>query len=241
MSTNLRPAGEPAATFRFGEFTFDCGSRLLMRNGVNRHLSLKAQHLLQLLILARPRALSRDELYDALWPATFVCETNLAGIINEVRRALGDDARAASYIRTIHGFGYAFCGDVVSMSAAATNSVAATLHCEERSYPLREGENLVGRARDCGVVILAPTISRRHSLITIYDDSFSIRDLDSTNGTFVDGQRIGRLPVMATNRVRIAFGSVAASINFRDIPTTNPELLLMNELKLRVGRRSSSP
>jgi len=239
MSTNFRPAGEPPATFRFGEFTFDCASHLLMCSGVKRHLSLKAQQLLQLLILARPRALSREELYDSLWPSTFVCETNLAGIINEVRRALGDDARAANYIRTIHGFGYAFCGEVVS--TVASNSIAATLHCEERTYPLREGENLVGRARDCGVVILAPTISRCHSLITIYDDSFSIRDLDSTNGTFVDGQRIGRLPVMATHRARIAFGSVAASISFRDIPTTNPELLNMNELKLRVAGRSSSP
>jgi len=106
MDTDLRPAGEPAAVFRFGEFTFDCGSHLLMRGGVGRHLSLKARRLLQLLIEARPRALSREELYDALWPSTFVCESNLASIINEVRRALGDDARAASYIRTIHGFGY---------------------------------------------------------------------------------------------------------------------------------------
>src|SRR6476659_7510437 len=137
MSTILRPAGEPTATFRFGEFTFDCGSHLLMRSGVKQHLSLKAQHLLQLLILARPRALSREELYDALWPSTFVCETNLASIINEVRRALGDDARASQYIRTVHGFGYAFCGEIVS---AVANFVAAMLQCEGQSHSLFEGE-----------------------------------------------------------------------------------------------------
>jgi DNA-binding winged helix-turn-helix (wHTH) protein len=95
MGKNFRSAGRPAATFRFGEFTFDSASRQLWQQGVERHLSPKAQQLLELLIKARPRALSRKELYDALWPATFVGEPNLACLINEVRKTLGDDARDA--------------------------------------------------------------------------------------------------------------------------------------------------
>lgn len=238
MSTNFRPAGDPEATFRFGEFTFDCGSRLLTRGGAKRHLSLKAQQLLQLLLVARPRALSREELYDALWPSTFVCETNLATVINEVRRALGDDARASNYIRTVHGFGYAFCGEVVS--AVATNLVVATLCCQEQRYPLYEGETLVGRAPDCNIVIEADTISRRHALITVYDGSFSIRDLDSKNGTFVAGQLIGPLPVKVTRGVRIAFGSIAASFNFRNVSSTQSLMLNMPELKRQVAERMSN-
>lgn len=238
MSANFRPAGDPAATFRFGEFTFDCGSRLLTRSGVKRHLSLKAQQLLQLLLVARPRALSREELYDALWPSTFVCETNLASIINEVRRALGDDARASNYIRTVHGFGYAFCGDVVSM--VDTNIVAATLHCEGQGYPLYEGENFVGRAPDCRVVIAVKTISRRHALITIFEGLISIRDLDSKNGTFVDGQLISRQPVMVTRHTQIAFGSIPASFNFRNISTTTSLMLNMPELKRQVAERTNA-
>ena len=238
MSVHFRPAGDPAATFRFGEFTFDCGSRLLTRSGVKRHLSLKAQQLLQLLLVARPRALSREELYDALWPSTFVCETNLASIINEVRRALGDDARASNYIRTVHGFGYAFCGEVVSM--VDMNFVAATLLCEEQRHSLYEGENLVGRALDCRVMIEAKTVSRRHALITIQDGSISIRDLESKNGTFVDGQLIGHTPVMLKPRTQIAFGSIAASFQVQTISTTNSLRLNMPELKRQVAERMSS-
>jgi len=238
MSANIRPAGDPAATFQFGEFTFDCGSRLLTRSGVKRHLSLKAQQLLQLLLVARPRALSREDLYDALWPSTFVCETNLASIINEVRRALGDDARASNYIRTVHGFGYAFCGEVVSV--VAMNFVAATLHCEGQSHPLYEGENSVGRAQDCRVMITANTISRRHALITINDGLFSIRDLDSKNGTFVDGQLISRIPVTVTRHTQIAFGSIPASFNIRTISTTNSLMLNMPELKRQVAERMTN-
>ena len=238
MSSNLRPTVDPAATFRFGEFTFDCGSRLLTRNGVKRHLSLKAQQLLHLLLLARPRALSREELYDALWPSTFVCETNLASIVNEVRRALDDDARTSHCVRTVHGFGYAFCGEVVP--AFVPNFVAAMLQSEGQSHPLHAGENLVGRAQDCRVVIAASTISRHHALITVYESAFSIRDLDSKNGTFVDGKSIDRSPVMVSDRAQIAFGSIAASLNFRKISTTNSLKLDMSELKRQIAERMAS-
>ena len=56
------------------------------------HLSPKAFDLLTLLIEYRARAMSKDDLQAALWPSTYVLETNLAGLIAEVRRAL--DARA---------------------------------------------------------------------------------------------------------------------------------------------------
>lgn len=218
MNAHPQLAGDLAVTFRFGEFTFDCGSRLLTCNGVKRHLSPKAQLLLQMLILARPRALSREELYDALWPQTFVSETNLAGVINEVRRALGDDARTSQYIRTVHSFGYAFCGEVTS--SASVNSVVATLRCDGQNHPLYEGENVIGRALDCRVVIPASTISRRHALISISAVAVTIRDLDSKNGTVVEGKKVGRLPVILHHRARIEFGPITASIAFRKISTT---------------------
>jgi len=237
MNASVQPADDQAATFRFGEFVFDCGSRLLMRGGVKRHLSLKAQQLLHALLAARPRALSREELYDVLWPSTFVCETNLASLVNEVRRALGDDARASQYIRTIHGFGYAFCGAVAS--DGAVDLVAGTLYCEGRSYPLSEGENIVGRAEDCGVVLMTRTISRRHTLITIHDGSCSITDLGSTNGTFVDGERLGHEPVMVIHHAQIAFGTVRASIDLPKTSGKNWSLLSTREMALQVSERMS--
>lgn len=229
MSANFRPAAEPAATFRFGEFTFDCGSHRLMSSGVERHLSPKARQLLHILLLARPHALAREALYDALWPSTFVCETNLASIISEVRRALGDDARVSHYIRTVHTFGYAFCGEV--MSTAPMPFREATLQYGKRSHQMCEGDNLVGRSQDCHVVITEATISRRHAMITISEGTSSIRDLDSSNGTYVDGQRIGSSAVLLAPGSRIEFGAVVASIIFRKIPSTRPLSLNMSEIK----------
>ena len=235
MSTAL------SAVFQFGEFTYDSGSHLLMRGGIRLHLSPKAQHLLHLLLSARPRALSREDLYDALWPSTYVCETNLTGIVNEIRRALGDDARAAQYIRTVHGFGYAFEGDLapaVSMSVL----LVAMLICGDKSYRLYNGENSVGRAPDSRVVLTDSTVSRRHAVITIDDSSsaFQIRDLDSTNGTYIDGQRIGGAPVPVAHRAQIRFGAAAASIVFKKISDTKSLLLNTTELKRRIAERMST-
>lgn len=217
MKSQFRPVDRTLSTFRFDEFTFDCSSRMLRRGDAEQHLSPKAQHLLHLLLAACPRALSREELYDALWPSTFVCETNMAGVVREVRRALGDDARESQYIRTVHGYGYAFCGDVVSVQPRR-RLVPAMLICAEREYPLHEGENVIGRAGDSSVVLHDGTVSRRHAVITVVDGEVWIEDLDSKNGTYVGQQRISRSRL--AHRAKVIFGAVNGSIILRDLSST---------------------
>jgi DNA-binding winged helix-turn-helix (wHTH) protein len=237
MDATFRPAGAPA-TFRFGEFTFDSESRLLLCGGTERHLSPKAQQLLLALLVAKPRALSREELYDALWPSTFVCETNLAGVVNEVRRALDDDARAAQYIRTVHGFGYAFGGDA---SLPAALAASAMLSCGGRHHPLYEGDNCVGRAVDAGVVLTETMVSRRHALITVHGGVFTIRDLDSKNGTYVEGKRVGSTPVTVSPRSRITLGTLTVSIVPRKTTSTQSLHLNAPELQRRVAEALARP
>src|SRR5688500_2128967 len=95
---------------RFGEFTLDTESRLLRRGDAERHLSPKAFDLLQLLLTNRPRALSKSELHERLWPSTFVSDATLTSLVAEVRAALGEHAQDGRNIRTVHRFGYAFNG-----------------------------------------------------------------------------------------------------------------------------------
>src|SRR5215471_2007346 len=93
---------------QFGEHTFDGVRREVRRGAEEIHLSPKGFELLRLLIDARPRALSKDELIDRLWPDAFVSEASLAGLVTEIRRAVREDAREPRHVRTVHGFGYAF-------------------------------------------------------------------------------------------------------------------------------------
>src|SRR4029453_12683657 len=92
----------------FGDFVLDLDSRELCRGRQPVRLSPKALQLLEILVTNRPRALSKGDLQDRLWPDTFVVEKNLANLVSEVRQALGENPSDARFIRTVSRYGYAF-------------------------------------------------------------------------------------------------------------------------------------
>ncbi len=55
---------------------------------------------------------------------------------------------------------------------------------------LTVGKHQIGRVSDCLVIINSPYASRVHCEITVHDDRVTLRDLNSRNGTFVNGQRL---------------------------------------------------
>ena len=75
----------------FGNFLLDLDTHELVRAGTPVSLSPKAFQLLGILVEHRPKALSRTELQERLWPSTFVVEKNLTNLVSEIREALGDD------------------------------------------------------------------------------------------------------------------------------------------------------
>jgi Tol biopolymer transport system component/DNA-binding winged helix-turn-helix (wHTH) protein len=98
-------------SFWFGEFELDQERRQLLRSGEPVPLEPKAYELLSLLLERRPRALSRAQIRDVIWAGTYVSESTLGVVVNGIRQALGDDARQPRFIRTVRGFGFAFCGE----------------------------------------------------------------------------------------------------------------------------------
>src|SRR5688572_30819108 len=97
---------------RFGDCVLNTDERVLLRGGQPVHLTSKAFQLLAYLLEVRPRAATKAELQEKLWPSSFVSEGNLATLVKEARTAIGDDAKKPIYIRTVHAFGYAFAGTV---------------------------------------------------------------------------------------------------------------------------------
>jgi DNA-binding winged helix-turn-helix (wHTH) protein/TolB-like protein/Flp pilus assembly protein TadD len=109
---------------QFGGFTLDPATHELRRGEELVHLSPKAIQLLVCLAEDRPKAISKKDLHERLWPETFVSETNLATLIAEIRSALGDDAQKPRFVRTVYAFGYAFCGEVTEDDGAAPRQEA---------------------------------------------------------------------------------------------------------------------
>lgn len=179
--------------YLFGDFELDVSQRQLHRQGAPVHLSPKALQLLITLLERKPAALSKQELLDTIWPATFVSESNLATLINEIRTSLADRSKEPRFIRTVYSYGYAFCGVVTPAQESSEASMArgvAVLDFEGREFPLHEGKNILGREMSSDVSIDHATISRQHAVITLAGELATIEDLGSKNGTHVRGERV---------------------------------------------------
>ena len=203
---------------RFGDFSLDRDRRLLSRGGEPVPLARKAFDFLDVLVAARPRALSKEQIRDRVWPKTVVSESTVNGLLGELRTALGDNAREPRYIRTVHGFGYAFVAETAeapvelpspAASVISPTRLTARLLWEDRLIPLSPGENVLGRDEDVNVRIDAPSVSRRHALITITaGEPASIEDLGSKNGTWVGGRRLEGGPTPLTDGAALRLGKI---------------------------------
>ena len=69
--------------------------------------------------------------------------------------------------------------------------------------PLQQEALLIGRQNDCDVVLSLERVSRQHARIERRGDEFWLRDLDSTNGTWLAGRRIEQQPLRDGDTVRI--------------------------------------
>jgi DNA-binding winged helix-turn-helix (wHTH) protein len=204
---------------RFDPFTLDLDTRQLTEGGREIHLAPKAFDLLTLLVVNRPKVLSKADLQERLWPDTFVAEANLSTIVAEIREALHDRARAPLFIRTAHGFGYAFCGDATNVSEtseARPDRPSRWLEWNRRRFPLSLGAHVIGRDPDVEIRLDASTVSRRHARIVVTADAAMLEDFGSKNGTLRGGERVTS-PTPLVDGDTIHIGSVLVVYHVRPL------------------------
>jgi pSer/pThr/pTyr-binding forkhead associated (FHA) protein len=83
------------------------------------------------------------------------------------------------------------------------------------SFDLKEGENLVGRTKDCGIRILHASLSRHHAILKVTSGKVILQDLESKNKTFVDGKEVDTEIEVRPNST-ITFGSIVAELTIAD-------------------------
>ncbi len=105
----------------------------VVKAGAAVSLEPKSIRVLLHLIENRDRAVSKEELFQTVWPDTTVSDNALTRVIAQLRRELGDDAREPRYIQTIPTLGYRFVGAVrligngASRPAEKTSSLRVSL------------------------------------------------------------------------------------------------------------------
>lgn len=116
------PSGPLAVLF--GAFRLEAGDARLWRGGEAVPLSPKAFDVLAFLCARPGRLVTKDELLDGVWGRLHISEGVIRNTVQELRNALGDEAKAPSYIETVHRRGYRFIAEV---AAAEPGAVPAAL------------------------------------------------------------------------------------------------------------------
>lgn len=168
--------------------------------------------------------MAKQEIFDRLWPGTFVTENNLATLVADLRSALGDQASEPRFIRTVYAYGYAFVGQVVEPRAesAPREQPRWVLLFEGREIPLREGKHILGRTGPGVITLESSTVSRHHARVTITNGDALIEDLGSKNGTWVGPVEVSG-PTPLRNGDAIRLGSLVVTIHaLLDLPSPSP-------------------
>jgi TolB-like protein/DNA-binding winged helix-turn-helix (wHTH) protein/Tfp pilus assembly protein PilF len=169
----------PCTGYEFGEFRLDRQSRILFKGDVTVALTPKAVDLLVTLVEKKGQLAAKNELMAAVWPGTFVEESNLTSNISILRRQLGVHPDGGEYIETIPKRGYRFVAPVNEICNGNPFIDAAVGRAEpapppavdqtptddpvrasfkERAFPFRAG--IAGAGLLCGLSILYFVLAR---------------------------------------------------------------------------------
>jgi DNA-binding winged helix-turn-helix (wHTH) protein/tetratricopeptide (TPR) repeat protein len=123
-------------SFRFDRFELEPSRRLLTRAGERVAVSPKSFEVLLYLVQHAGRVVLKEELLKAVWPDSFVEESNLTQHIFWLRKAFGDKS---SYISTIPGRGYEFTGTVdIDREEVAAPKAGSSTPGDEAGFTIKQ-------------------------------------------------------------------------------------------------------
>jgi len=107
--------------YAFDEYELDVDRAELRRAGEPVAVEPQVFELIKLLVSARERVVSRDEIFEVIWCNRIVSDAALSSRIRDARKALGDDGTTQRLIRTVQRRGLRFIGDAVERAAQPVN------------------------------------------------------------------------------------------------------------------------
>jgi DNA-binding winged helix-turn-helix (wHTH) protein len=132
--------------YSFGDYVLDTQRLELLHAGEPIKLRRKVFQVLAYLLAHRDRVVSKQELFEQLWPNRFVGDETLISCMKTLRQALGERGRTGRFLCTLHGQGYRFVGRVdlwEHLSADDTPSPSGS-----PQLTVRSAVSLVGREEE---------------------------------------------------------------------------------------------
>lgn len=183
-------------TFAFGAFELDVAAFSLRRGGERLRLEKIPMEVLILLVRRKGALVGREEIRAALWGSRVFVEHDAAinTAIRKIRHVLEDDADMPRFVETVVGKGYRFVMSVTRRSTGSssrgTGVWSHSVFRGKQEFFLESGDNFLGRDPAAQIRVDHPSVSRRHAKIVLRAGHATLEDLDSRNGTFVNGRRL---------------------------------------------------
>lgn len=109
---------------------------------------------------------------------------------------------------------------------------------EKIEYPIDRHEVEIGKAAHNQIVLTDPTVSNTHAIVMARDGGYSIVDLGSRNGTFINGERLGSKAVTLRHGEKIQLGQTVLTFRNQGETAANLTAVLSEEALQEVRRRS---
>ncbi len=129
--------------YSFENFELDVARAELRRDGEAVPVEPQVFDLIKLLVSARERVVTRDEIFEVIWFNRIVSDAALSSRIRDARKAIGDDGTAQRLIRTVQRVGLRFVGEVSELLPVAPNPAQAALPLDPQ--PAATAEDLLNR------------------------------------------------------------------------------------------------
>jgi TolB-like protein/DNA-binding winged helix-turn-helix (wHTH) protein len=183
--------------------TIDTGRYEILRDGERVPVEPQVFDLLMLLVENRDRIVTRDEMIERVWKGRIVSEAAISSRIKAARRAIGDDGKAQSMIRTIHRRGVRFVGEVRTEAGDADGArqpVALPVSPLLRSPSIAaapQSEPAAPLVPDDGVAGLDMSLPKRPSLVVL---PFHLLSGEPAQQVIADGLSLDILTGLARTR-----------------------------------------
>ena len=193
----------PAVTRRFGPFVLDAATYRLTRDGAPIALSPKALDLLFLFADRPGLLLTKDAIFNELWPDVTVTDNALTQVVSEIREALDDQPASPRFVETVPRRGYRFVAEVAAPSESAGPGREAPAS-GVRVIAIKPFTNVTG---DTDLMWLSTGIAE-----TIATDLRAIRDLSVADGVAPDAVVTGSFQ-HASGELRFTAQAVRVATN----------------------------
>lgn len=120
------------ATYRFGPFVYEGAAHRLSRDGSPVWLTPKQLELLAFFLRRAGEVVTKDALFEAVWPATRVSEDAITQAVSHLRESLGDNPGDPALIETVARRGYRFIAPVIRLATPQAREARGLSGAEAR-------------------------------------------------------------------------------------------------------------